>query len=100
VLFTFCNVSQSLCIQDSFELMKKVPGRWVEPLTPVQKGLLWKTCKPQQVQSWLLVGVFLTHMTLYVANKNSEHYDISTYVVVCHVEHLLLVMLLTVCFHQ
>lgn len=29
--------------------MKKVPGRWVEPLTPVQKGLLWKVCKPLQV---------------------------------------------------
>jgi len=31
-------------------LLKKVPGdRWVEPLTPAQKALLWKTCKPDQV---------------------------------------------------
>ena len=35
--------------------MKKVPGHWVDPLTPAQKGLLWKACKPNQVQSWLSV---------------------------------------------
>jgi len=29
--------------------MKKVPGRWVEPLTPVQKSLLWKACRPDKV---------------------------------------------------